>query len=317
MTSRYSSECYPFVSQEARDSYLSYYDKKARQCWPVLVDAENRHVETSFGRTFVRVGGPKEAPPLVLIPGDSETSLAWSFTIQALSTGCRTYALDHVNDIGRSIPKNSLTAPDDFVRYLDELLEKLNLHQRRINLVAHSCGGWQACLYAVAHPERLEKLVLLAPTATVLPIRFGVLMRAILFSLIPFRWYFKYYMHWYAPASVKMEGSRKAIDEMVEEELLARKCFTYRKSDLVIPTVLADEDWQHLTVPTLFLVGDQEVMYDPEDAVRRLDRITRKGKVTSVIVPNADHHLALVQPAWVSKSVIKFLSGETAAAVET
>lgn len=274
----------------------------------MLVDAETIMVETSFGQTFVRVGGPKKAPPLVLIPGDAETSLAWSFTIQALSTDYRTYAFDHVNDIGRSIPNKSqpMTKPDDFVNYLDELFEKLKLV--RINLVAHSYGGWQACLYALAHPERLEKLVLMAPSGTVLPPRFGLLTRAILYSLIPFRFYTNYYLYWFAPASVKTEETRKVIDEMVEEDILARKC--YESKTFIRPTVLTDQDWQKLSVPTLFMVGEHEVMYSPQDAVRRLDRGAPQ-KVTSVIVPNADHHMAIVQPDWVSNNVIKFLSSET------
>lgn len=72
---------HPFRSAAAKDEYLAYYDEQARR-WPVA--SESQLVGTSFGQTFVRVSGPEERPPLVLLPGDSENSLAWIPVIEAL-----------------------------------------------------------------------------------------------------------------------------------------------------------------------------------------------------------------------------------------
>jgi pimeloyl-ACP methyl ester carboxylesterase len=43
------------------------------------------------------------------------------------------------------------------VQWLDELFTALGLNN--INLMGHSYVGWQASLYALAHPQRLEKLI--------------------------------------------------------------------------------------------------------------------------------------------------------------
>ena len=48
---------------------------------------------------------------------------------------------------------------------------------------------------------------------------------------------------------------------MVDEDVLARRCFKIKKREVVRPTVLPDEDWQRLAVPTLFLVGRNDVSY--------------------------------------------------------
>ncbi len=291
---------HPFRSEIAKETYLTSYDEHAQR-WPI--PSETQVVDTSFGQTFVRVSGPEAGPPLVLLPGDSENSLAWIPLIEALSEDHRTYALDQIFDNGRSVYTRPIRTPDDFVQWLDELFTALELN--RINLMGHSYGGWLACLYALSHPERLQRLVLLAPVSTVLRPRLELVVRAILYSFLPARFVTKRYLYWYAPDSVRKEATRETIDEMVGEVLLARRCFKRRK--FVIPTVLTDEDWQKLRVPTLFLVGENEVTYSAHEAVRRLGSVA--PQVTTLITPDADHHLAIVKPEWVSDNVLEFLRG--------
>ena len=173
---------HPFRSQQAKETYLAYYDEHSKR-WPIA--SETKIVKTSFGQTFVRVGGPKDGLPLVLLPGDSENSLAWIPVIAALSAEFRTFALDHIFDIGRSIYTRPMQKPNDFVQWLDELFTALELNN--VNLMGHSYGGWQASLYALAFPQRLEKLILLAPAATVLPPPLGLMVRAMLYYFIPIR----------------------------------------------------------------------------------------------------------------------------------
>jgi pimeloyl-ACP methyl ester carboxylesterase len=288
-----------FGSPSARDAYLSRYDEQANK-WPIPV--ETRLATTSYGNTFVRINGPSGAPSLVLVPGDGETSLAWSLVVKALSADFRIFCLDHINDLGRSVPKRPVKRSSDFVEWLDEVLSALGLN--RVHLMGHSYGGWISSLYALAHPDRLLKLVLLAPSMTVLKPPPGLLLRAILYGLLPFRFYLRRYMYWYAPDSVRDYRTRSYIDGMVEEQLLARRCFKRRK--FVIPTVLTDRDWRELCVPTLFLVGENDVTYSAQKAVCRLDRVA--PNVKAIIASEADHHLALVRPDWTSNRVLDFLS---------
>ncbi|MGD8485620.1 MAG: alpha/beta hydrolase, partial [Chloroflexota bacterium] len=220
-------------------------------------------VSTTFGDTYVRVQGPADGPPLVLLPGDSETSLAWIPVIEAFASEHRVYALDHIYDLGRSIYRTQPRRPDDFVRWLDEFLDELDVHD--VRLVGHSYGGWIASLYALEFPERLDKLVLLSPP-TVLRPPLGLYARAILYGTFPRRFIVRRYLYWYAPDCVRNDVTRPLIDEMIEEDMLARRCFKFKKREFVRPTVLPDEDWQRLAVPTLFLVGRNDVSYSAERA---------------------------------------------------
>ncbi|MHA2202926.1 MAG: alpha/beta fold hydrolase, partial [Candidatus Hodarchaeales archaeon] len=240
---------HPFESQKAKEAFLTYYDERAKE-WPV--DSETMYGNTSFGQTFVRICGPKNAPSLVLLPGDSVTSLDWIPLIENLSKEYRTYALDQIYDIGRSIYSRPINKPEDFVQWLDELFTVLELDN--INLMGYSYGGWQASLYALSHPERLDKLILLAP-ATALSPRLRAMIRVILYAVFPVQFMVKNYLYWFMADSVrKNEATKKIIDEMITETMLAKKCFKSRK--FVNPTVLTDDDWQNLDVPTLFLTGE-------------------------------------------------------------
>lgn len=290
---------HPFKSQKAKEAYLTYYDEKARQ-WPVA--SETTYVTTSFGQTFVRICGPKKGPPLVLLPGDSVTSLDWIPQIETLAKDYRTYALDQIYDIGRSIYTRPVEKPEDFVQWLEELFIELELDH--INLMGYSYGGWQASLYALSYPERLNKLILLAPAATVLPARRYVIIRAILYSIIPKHFMVKNYFYWmYADSVRKNEERKKIIDEMIMEDILAKKSFKSRK--FVNPTVLMDKDWQNLKVPTLFLIGKNEVIYSAEKAIQHLNNLA--SNVKTAITSDAGHDLAIVKPEWVTTEVLKFL----------
>ncbi len=294
-----STSNHPFRSSAAKQEYLQAYDRLAEQ-WPSL--SETRFLETSFGQTFLRIQGPVDGPPLVLLPGDTETSLSWLPAIAPLSQDFRTYAIDHVYDNGRSIYSKAMSRPQDFVDWLDEVFDALGLN--RLNLVGYSYGGWQSALYSLAHPDRIAKLVLLAPSSTVLTPGPVILTRAILYHFLPFRCLARNYFHWYGPDAVKDERMRSRVDEMVEEDLLARRCFKKRK--FVPPTQLSDTDWRTLRVPTLFLVGENDRTYSPHAAVRRLRQVA--PMVEAKIAPATDHYILLTNPEWVVRKICEFLS---------
>ena len=76
-----------------------------------------------------------------------------------------------------------------------------------------------------------------------------------------------------------------------------------------MPSVLSDEDWQRLAVPTLFLVGRNDVTYSAERAVRRLATVAPQVETA---ITEGDHHLTIGQPDWVIQQALGFLSRPSA-----
>ena len=292
------SATHPFRSAEAKQEYLRAYDKLAAK-WPSA--SETRVIDTSFGRTFTRVQGPVDGEPLFLLPGDTETSLSWLPVIEPLSQTYRTYAVDHVYDNGRSVYTKGMSCPTDFVDWLNEVFDGLGLD--RLTLVGYSYGAWQSALCALAHPDRIQRLVLLAPSATVLSPGPTMLVRVVLYHFLPCRFIAKNYFYWYGPDAIKNSRTRTQVDAMIDEDLLARRCFKKRK--FVPPTRLTDAEWRELRVPTLFLIGENDKTYSPERAVLRLREIA--PTVAAKIAQKTDHYITLVNPDWVVRHILHFL----------
>jgi len=293
------SDYHPFRWPEAKERYLEWYDERASH-WPVVSDS--RLVDTSFGRTHVRIGGPVDAPPLVLLPGGGATSMMWLPNIEALSEHYRTYAVDNIYNVGRSVYTRAIETPDDLVNWLDELFSALKLGDD-INLMGLSYGGWLCSQYALRFSDRLNKVILLAPAATVLPFSQEFLKRGAL-TLLPARHFIKDLMYWLLEDLVnKDEAGKKLVDTAIDDAVLARQCFKFKM--LVQPTVLRDEELQSIKIPALFLVGENEKIYSAQEAVQRLHEVA--PQIETEIIPDCGHDLTMVQAETVNKRILQFL----------
>ncbi len=290
---------HPFRSATAKEQFFKLYDMRAKK-WPV--DSETRLEDTFYGQTFVRISGPVGAPPLVLLHGAAGNSLQWMPNIEALSKSYRVYAVDIIYDYGRSTYTQIIKNPDELVNWLDELFSAFELDSH-INLMGLSYGGWLTCQYALRFPGRLDKIVLLAPAGTVLPLRLEWIMRAVL-CLVPHRYFTKSFMYWLLEdLAQKDEASRIMLEGEVDAAFLRLRCF--KPSRLVNPTVLEDEELQSIKVPTLYLVGEHEKIYSAQKAIQRLHKAA--PHIKAEVIPNAGHDLTIVQAEMVNTKVLEFL----------
>jgi pimeloyl-ACP methyl ester carboxylesterase len=294
-----TSSCFPYRSPAARDAHFAHYDSLVARKWPVV--SEERTVPTSYGRTFVRITGPADAPPLVLLPGAVATSIMWAPNIKTLSGVYRTVALDQIGDAGRTTCDKPVRRLDDLLVWLDELFDGLELGDR-INLVGVSFGGWLAAEYARNRPKRASGAVLLAPGATVLRLSAQFLIRLTLAAVggprgmrSMFRWMF--------PDMVRKDPA------WLEEELERIAKISLQHRELPFPKVWTDAEWASLSVPTLFLVGEHETIYSAGKAIRRLKRVA--PQVTVELIPGAGHDLTIVQAETINRKILEFLKLES------
>ena len=291
---------HPFRSATAKEQYLKLYDIRVQK-WPV--DSQTRLVDTSYGQTFVRMSGPSGAPPLVLLHGAGGDSLQWIPNIEALSRSYRVYAVDNIYDYGRSIYRQSIKNPDDYVNWLDELFSVLQLGNN-IKLMGLSYGGWLTSQYALRFPDRLDKIVLLAPAGTVLPIRLAWIMRAVL-CFVPHRYFTKSFLFWLLEdLAQKDEASRIMLEEEVDAVFVRMRC--YKPIRLVNPTVLADVELHSIKVPTLYIVGENEKICSAQKAIQRLHRVA--PHIKTEVIRDAGHDVTFVQEDLVNTKVLEFLT---------
>jgi pimeloyl-ACP methyl ester carboxylesterase len=258
-------------------------------------------VDTAYGPTFVRISGPATAPALVLLHGAGGSALHWLPNVAALSEHYRTYAVDIVGDHGRSVYTRQLESAEDYSKWLDDLLDGLEL-ERDVDLVGLSYGGWIAARYSLHAPDRVRKVVLLAPGGTISPIPFSFVWRGMLVAL-PHRYFIKSFLYWMLEDLAQTDEGSLILDQATDSAFLAIR--SYKPRRMAAPDVLTDAELQSFAMPVLFVVGEHEKLYVATEAVERLNRVA--PKIQTRTVTGAGHDLTIVRADVVNRTIVEFL----------
>jgi len=281
-----------FKSSEGEAKYMAAYDA-ALALWGVAYECLK--VPTRFGITHVVASGPKDAPALVLLHGMGVSSTVWFPNIADLSQECRTFAVDVIGDPGRSVPNNLPKDRSESGEWLLDVFKELHIGQAHV--VGSSYGGFLTLNFALHAPDRVNRIVLLAPAASLLRIRIGFWLRMLPLLVLPTRPILDRVSRW---LSVRQDVSKSVVVEQMFLSMRHRK-----RTRRVWPGVFTDEELRSVGAPTLLLIGEQEVIYEPRAAMERATRCI--PHIEAEIIPNAGHALSFDQPKSVDTRVLRFL----------
>jgi pimeloyl-ACP methyl ester carboxylesterase len=298
---------HPFKSAAMQREAFELLERQAAQ-WPVA--SVTRVVRTDYGETFVRICGAADGAPLVLLPGGGQSSLMWIPNVAALAAEHRLYAVDNIVDFGRSRQQRSIGSGRELSDWLAAVLDELGLPDR-VHVMGLSYGGWCTAQLALHHPEWVERAVLIAPAGTVYPLSGDFALKSIRALVFPSTlepWLRSFCRD--AASSPDPEVQRH-LRAMVDASVMGVRSLKYK--NMLAPTVLSDEELAAIEPPLLFLVGENEVLYPPAQAVARLNSVA--PRIQTEIVAGAGHDITLVQAERVHELVLGFLgAGGIAAA---
>jgi len=244
--------------------------------------------------THIQYGGVGE-PVLFLHP--EFAAGVWAPFHDRLAARFRLYAPDHPG-FGRTERPDWVNGIDDLVFHYVDLLDMLDLE--RVHLVGSSLGGWIAAALAVAHPDRIARMVLAAP------------------------------------AGIKVEGAaRYDIFANTIDETLPRLFHDQSRAAQIVPvesghavllrvfheaTTLARLAWDpylydpklqqrlsRVSAPTLVVWGEKDAILSVEHACAFADLISGAALKT---IPLCGHLIPYEQPEAFAKLTISFLVGE-------
>ncbi|MCX2864575.1 alpha/beta fold hydrolase [Paucibacter sp. PLA-PC-4] len=243
----------------------------------------------------LRDTGPRSAPALLMIHGFGASLHSWEPWAAALSETYRVIRID--------LPGSGLSPPDPSGVYTDARTEQLllalldQLEVPHVTLIGHSIGGRIAWGMAARHPERITRLVLIAPDGFASPgfdygqapevpaslkLMTHVLPRPLLrMSLAPA----------YADPEVLSDRLTERYFELMRAPG-ARQALLARMQQ----TVLSDPrpQLQRIKAPTLLIWGEQDAMIPFSNAA---DYLTALPSARLAALPGIGHLPQEEQPA--------------------
>ena len=261
-----------YKSPAGQQAIMALYDRVLAH-WPVPHDELD--LPTCHGHTFVIASGPPSAPPLVLLHGANSNAVSWVGNVAELSRSLRVYAVDELGQPGKSAPNRPPYTGPAYVDWLDDVLDGLGL--RSTSLLGLSEGGWLALKFATARPERVDKLILLAPGG-VAPVRLSFLLRAIPLSMLGPRG---------GAAVNRIVFGRQPIhpDAVVFMDAI----MAHFRSRISAHPLHTDADLRRLVMPVLLVLGAKDAIVPSARVAARLGGLL--PRLTSVVLPDAGHVL--------------------------
>ncbi len=267
----------------------------------------SQFVEVAGIRLHLRDTGPRDAPAVILLHGFGSSLHAWEGWAPAMEAGHRMIRFDE--------PGFGLTGADPTGDYSDArahaiiiaLMDRLGI--RRASIIGSSMGGRIAWSFAAAHPERTDRLVLMAPDgfaspgiAYDVPVAVPLMLRALPYVLPDFMLRPSISPAYANPAQIPEEtfqryrammlapGVRQAIVDRTASHILHRP-----------EPLLA-----RIQAPTLLLWGDQDTMIPPANA---RDYLREIPNAHLLLLPTIGHVPMEEAPAESVSAVLEFLRG--------
>lgn len=254
-----------YKSNEGRDKIRAYYNNVLSH-FPF----EQRYVETSYGQTFLLTAGKESNPPIILLHGSCSNSAFWFPELLTLSENYRVFSVDIIGEAGNSEEYRPDLDTADFALWLSEVLEELGLEKAAV--AGNSLGGWLAIKFASAFPEKVSQLILIASAG--------------LSEIRP-----QFLQH---TEQTRQTGDPIEMDtDVLGEQNIPKEALDFL--NLILENyepiqqlpVHSDEVLQKLTMPVLYVGGENDWIIDSKASVQRLSRIVPSAEIH--LLPNCGH----------------------------
>lgn len=282
-----------FDSPAVQAEFERLYAEKLSQ-WPVPY--EERLLETRHGRVHVIVAGPADAPPVLLLHAGGAASWIWGGNVEQLSRTFRIFAVDRLGDPGLSrytTLGERIGSARERAAHLVEVMDLLGIDAAHV--VGASQGGYEAFLLAGFHPDRVRRMVLIAPLGlsgtSQAALRLGL---AYLFPLRPV----------IEATFLRVFSEDREVRTAFAEWFPLTVSGTLPVNPVVRP--LSEVDRDAMVRPTLFVLGSSDRVLGDPDAVRlQLSDMPN----AEVAVVEGGHLVAGERPEDVTRLIVAFLSG--------
>ena len=251
-----------FRTAKGKEKIIKMYDEGLKM-WP----APNKQimVPTSYGDTFVMASGKEDGSAVLMFHGSSTNAAIWMYDARVLGKTHRVYAVDIIGEPGKSAESRPALECSNYAGWLIELMNGLGIEKAAI--VGNSLGAWMALCLASSEPQRVTKLVLLAP-AGLAPLQKAFVVKSVSLVLQGKKGQDK--------LNALIFGKNKIPEEALGFEKLLRKYYIPRP---FFAPVFSDEQLQELKMPVLFFGGDGDPLVDIPQSAEKLRTLVPQAEI--------------------------------------
>lgn len=264
------------------------------------VPLEQQQVHTTYGSTHIITAGSSGNPPLLLLHGTGDNAaMMWIYNMKELSQAFYVIAIDNIGGSGKSEPNDKYDRHFDQAKWLDEVLEALKVDS--VYIAGVSYGAYLAYHYAIARPDRVEKIVCMAGSIAGSQIEvMSKMMKAFLpEALFPSEQNARKLLR-------KLCGPNVAPfednPELMQHWTYLLKFFNNTSMKQHQITIFPAEDFRTIRHKALFLIGEQDMLSNYPKAINRLNDYEMAYR----IVKDAGHAINHEQPEIIHQAIKEF-----------
>ncbi|MBI3896377.1 MAG: alpha/beta hydrolase [Acidobacteria bacterium] len=278
--------------------------------FPTWLSRECR-IELATAETYYIKEG--EGIPVVLVHGLLGYSFCWRKNIPELARHFKVFALDLAGCGQSGEVKTGDCGVSSWSHQLQQFLDAMKLE--KVHLVGTSAGGAVAVDFTSQYPERVERMILVAPvnpfsrrvvwlsriyrwSGPPMPLLRRLVRR--MPQLLP--WFFR--NRYYAdPSRITPEtipGYQEGLREEISAQMLRQSIRSWDSSQM-------ESQLARVNLPTLLVWGDQDKLVPPDCLPRLLSALPT---AQAFVIPGAGHFCYEELPEVFNQEVIRFLRNE-------
>lgn len=251
-----------YKSKDSKKETLDLYDAQLGKLGCEYTDI---YVDTSFGKTHVVETGNFGGKPLLVFHGGNSTTAYNLLVCRFLLKDFHVFAVDIIGHPGKSDERCLSPRGYDYGKWGGEVIERLGFS--KIRCFAGSFGGGVLVKTMCAAPEKIEKSVLVVPSAisNAFPVGSAKMM-------VPLIKYLRTHEQRYiTKTALFMSITEDPLDTDTYDIL--KDSFKNVKTKVGMPSNVSKKRMQKCTAPTLVIASELDCLFPAKKVLRRAKEI--------------------------------------------
>ncbi|MFD3157309.1 alpha/beta fold hydrolase [Haloimpatiens sp. FM7330] len=267
-----------YKNDEYKQNIIKMYNKfKAKS----KVDYEDKYIDTKFGKTHILTAGNENSDSIIIFHGGNMINTNTLFWFDKLAEKYRIIAPDYLGHPGLSEEKVLNSNNDDYANWIVEIMDNFKLE--KVNVIGPSFGGGVALNFAKYYPNKIEKMVLIAPSS----IGNGSYLKMFSKLIFPMLKY---------KIKPSQENLYKSVYPMflhnVDEDVLEVTSLIYQgvKIQNKMPKMISNKDLINFNSPVFLIACENDIFFPAKKIIPRAKKIFANLKRTKEI-RNSGHSM--------------------------